>query len=1158
MPSRFTSALARVLRIYFILLFLAVCTVVIIAVTRGPELLKVETEKRLSSMLGVGVSFETFAVSPAGVVRMTGLNINGWPQSSTSLILGKVTAWIDWTELLKQRPTIDRVEIENWVVAIRDLDRRGTARAQPTGTFPMVELSSIELKNGKIMCGTRDALWAASDIYVEALVRFDASQSTIRVRELDSRLHDGFHCSAEATLWRLGTGLWELELVVSGEDGQVAMSAKQLDDGWQWDVWAEHVMLERWVNAALGRDVGSAGRASFTAGGVNLDGSGDVMIVNPAWQAWRADTLLVDFVLRRDALLGEHISLWNQGGRLHGTAGIVRERESLTAWSNVLMDSLGIQLPLEGIAPLTLSGEAEAVATLNNGDVHYRLSMRNGAASWNTWNLLGIDAAIAGLNEEVAIEGLSVEGGAIRGVVHGTLSPRGFAVEQELVFSLGHVVRPFADLELSGSAFCRGRMVGDRDRVQWHGRLGLLGATGFGHELGVGHFAGEMRLDRRGIWISGQTELVQLRRAEDTLLRFGMADIDVTPRQVSMGQGFFQLPNGTSVLASCALEDGTIRIEHLVGSSCLEGFSTVGEGRIGMKNGSVELSHLRVLTTEGGWCVADDLELDPFPRRGSAVVSGFDVALLSALTGTHTRCDGKIDMVMKGGRRSEGWCRIDGFRRFPAMRSYPVGLEVSAASTPGFLQVDRFALIQGDLQVGGRGFIDSTGGLAFWADCTEGSLPRIILLADELGAVGLREIFDAQKGTMTARLHAFGDIESPELEGELEIAGNAEFTVKPIRTTFVNVSGDGRLSGHKLLIDEVIGETARGTARLSGELLLPRFALEGVNLDIEGRGQEFRILRGVYGIYDADVTLKKRTLGMSLEGEIRLLGGLINLPELAVEPAPPTPASLDDRWLLTIKAARGVWARDRFLNAEVAGQIDVAKTDGVVTLQGELELLRGTYTYLGRKFRLEQGRVVFLGDPDINPELDIAATTVIRSEQPDGEDIELALMVTGRLDNPVLHISAGTEQYYTEEQIKTMLLFNLTPEELESLWGDSERFATEAAATMENLLVGELARAIRAETGLDELEVLPSLLAAEERDLYVRLGKYVTPELFVSVGKGLRSMGLDEVRVEYILEELADRLGLGRRADLKLVGERGHDEYSETTYEVLIKLKYRF
>lgn len=138
MPSRLAKAAARILRIYFILLLFAVLLVVIVAVIRGPELLKLEAEKRLSSILGVAVSFETFAVSPAGVVEVTGLNINGWPQGSTSLILGKVKARVDWAELLKRRPTIDRIEVENWVLTIREMGRQSTARAQSSATLPMV------------------------------------------------------------------------------------------------------------------------------------------------------------------------------------------------------------------------------------------------------------------------------------------------------------------------------------------------------------------------------------------------------------------------------------------------------------------------------------------------------------------------------------------------------------------------------------------------------------------------------------------------------------------------------------------------------------------------------------------------------------------------------------------------------------------------------------------------------------------------------------------------------------------------------------------------------------------------------------------------------------------------------------------------------------
>ncbi|MCU0612674.1 MAG: hypothetical protein MUE60_12915 [Candidatus Eisenbacteria bacterium] len=46
--------------------------------------------------------------------------------------------------------------------------------------------------------------------------------------------------------------------------------------------------------------------------------------------------------------------------------------------------------------------------------------------------------------------------------------------------------------------------------------------------------------------------------------------------------------------------------------------------------------------------------------------------------------------------------------------------------------------------------------------------------------------------------------------------------------------------------------------------------------------------------------------------------------------------------------------------------------------------------------------------------------------------------------------------------------------------------------------------------------------------------------------------------MEYLLRTLARRIGLGKNADLKLVGERMQDEYSRTNYQVQVKLKYKF
>ena len=75
-------------------------------------------------------------------------------------------------------------------------------------------------------------------------------------------------------------------------------------------------------------------------------------------------------------------------------------------------------------------------------------------------------------------------------------------------------------------------------------------------------------------------------------------------------------------------------------------------------------------------------------------------------------------------------------------------------------------------------------------------------------------------------------------------------------------------------------------------------------------------------------------------------------------------------------------------------------------------------------------------------------------------------------------------------------------------------------------------------------------------EVQLLVGKYLTPDLYVSIGKELLSSSLDNVRVEYLLHRM--RLGK-RRMDVRLTGEQEKDEeYGQYRYNVDLKLRYRF
>ena len=80
-----------------------------------------------------------------------------------------------------------------------------------------------------------------------------------------------------------------------------------------------------------------------------------------------------------------------------------------------------------------------------------------------------------------------------------------------------------------------------------------------------------------------------------------------------------------------------------------------------------------------------------------------------------------------------------------------------------------------------------------------------------------------------------------------------------------------------------------------------------------------------------------------------------------LRPGGPTGASLGD------------------MNITVGGDLQIVKpANGQLLLLGTVETVRGTYEFQGRRFDLQRGGTLrFLGEPQLNPALDITATRLI-------------------------------------------------------------------------------------------------------------------------------------------------------------------------------------
>lgn len=192
--------------------------------------------------------------------------------------------------------------------------------------------------------------------------------------------------------------------------------------------------------------------------------------------------------------------------------------------------------------------------------------------------------------------------------------------------------------------------------------------------------------------------------------------------------------------------------------------------------------------------------------------------------------------------------------------------------------------------------------------------------------------------------------------------------------------------------------------------------------------------------WDVDVTLPRDfpfryeldDIEGRVEGDIRIAGDsppqvtgdlIITAMKYRVEFAgagesSPLMATLtnEDSWdmNLNIDILSNYWIENEDIDAEFAGQLNMIREDGVYRMFGEMQILRGRGYLWDKTFPIESGsRVIFQGRRGLSPDLDILASTRItgvRTErEADPETIEVAIHVTGTLENPEINPGEGSD-----------------------------------------------------------------------------------------------------------------------------------------------------
>jgi len=375
----------------------------------------------------------------------------------------------------------------------------------------------------------------------------------------------------------------------------------------------------------------------------------------------------------------------------------------------------------------------------------------------------------------------------------------------------------------------------------------------------------------------------------------------------------------------------------------------------------------------------------------------------------------------------------------------------------------------------------------------------------------------AIKGKVSSDIKISGSVDKPALNGHLNISQYQMFGDKtPTEIKSGNIA---------LIFDQYTGKltgkitTGDGVLNLKGDANWQDLATWRTNLNIKGHELKVTPQTGMSIMLSPDLTLSATPTDAEVKGVIRLPWARIRIKEV---PKGAVSIDSDQRYLdkklqvvhkdesmpLNVKTDikviidKDVKLQAFGLSSFMQGELHITQVNQSPYIEGDINLLNGTYIAMGQNLQITKGRIFFTG-PASQPYIDV---TAIRNPDTIEDDVTAGINVTGPADDT--KVSFFSDPSMEESEV---LSYILRGRGISSDGGSSS-----IASTLIGLGLSQ-GSGIVGSIG-DSLGVSDLSLDSEGSgdDTAVSVSGYITPDLQLKYGVGLFS-SVGEFTLKYRL-----------------------------------------
>ena len=354
-----------------------------------------------------------------------------------------------------------------------------------------------------------------------------------------------------------------------------------------------------------------------------------------------------------------------------------------------------------------------------------------------------------------------------------------------------------------------------------------------------------------------------------------------------------------------------------------------------------------------------------------------------------------------------------------------------------------------------------------------------------------------------------GQVSAPRLNGVVR-ASNLTYENEAIGTRLTNMRLNGQFNNDRFVLTEMSATAGEGTISAQGSVGLA--ADSGFPIDVRATLDNARLARSDAlgatatgtirvtnnardgGLIQGDLTIPEARYQVIRQGaaEVPELTGVRRKSDLVRAAANgETPAAAPPglfKLALRVRADNRLYVSGMGLESEWEADIRVGGTSAAPDVTGEARVVRGTFSFAGKRFDLSRGIVQFQGGPVGNPTLDIAATTTTGG-------ITATIAIGGNAQSPRLTFTSTPN--LPQDEVLSRLLFGSSVTNL------SATEAIQLASALNSLRgsggggLNPLGK-LRSVTGIDRLRILGAD-EATGRGTAIAAGQYLTDNIYIEI-----------------------------------------------------------